>query len=67
MSNITSENIWYRVKPQQPEAELPCPRSGHTAIFYKHTLLFIFGGLTNEDALNDMFVYDLMRNVKLLI
>lgn len=67
MTNISSENVWYQVKYQQKENEIPCPRSGHTAVFFRNSLLFVFGGLTDQDALNDMHVYNLHTNVINLI
>ena len=61
MKSVSILNKWTEIKP---ENDPPKPRSGHTCSLYKDRLLFVFGGVDNEDVMNGLFQYDIYTNVR---
>lgn len=51
------ENSWNKVEIKSNIA--PEPRSGHSSCIHKEKFLYIFGGYTEKDAMNDMYVFNL--------
>ena len=63
MKRITFINSWYELKPESTMDEWPSPRSGHACVIYKDSLLYVFGGTTGNETLNDMYEYNIETNV----
>jgi hypothetical protein len=52
---------WTEIR-SQPDQNIPCPRSGHTASVYKNDYILIFGGIYEvTKELNDLFVFDMHK------
>jgi len=49
--------LWRRLKPQDNSPHVPPPRCGHTLVPYNGRL-FLFGGSSVDEALNDLWVFD---------
>lgn len=43
--------------------DLPCPRSGHSAVMYMSRYMIVFGGYTDGRCFNDMYSLDLFSRV----
>ena len=51
-------NNYWTERPYPKDASAPCPRSGHSAVFYQGRMV-IFGGKTEgAEKLNDLWQYD---------
>lgn len=56
------DNTWEKITPK--DNLLPEPRSGHASVISMQTkTLYIFGGYTDKDALNDMHAFDLENEI----
>ena len=56
------DNTWEKINPK--DNFLPEPRSGHASVISIQTkTLYIFGGYTDKDALNDMYAFDLENEI----
>ncbi|KAL4445134.1 hypothetical protein ABPG74_018862 [Tetrahymena malaccensis] len=54
------ENTWIKL---QAEGDIPCPRTGHCACSFKNECMYIFGGYSDEKALNDMYKYNIISKI----
>jgi hypothetical protein len=58
----TVANTWTYVKPANPLAECPSPRSGSSAVIYQDKELYVFGGKDdNDNKLNDFWMFDIVE------
>ena len=56
------DNTWEIINPKS--SLLPESRSGHSSVIFLQTkTLYIFGGYNDKEALNDMYSFDLMKEI----
>lgn len=63
MKSTSIVNSWQEIKPRSESDVWPSPRSGHACVVFKSHFLFLFGGMDNRDALNDMYQYNFLSSV----
>ena len=61
MSNYIG-NYWEKIKDNSVTPE---QRSGHSSIVFKESYLFIFGGYSDNSALNDMFKFEIQNKARI--
>ena len=58
------ENTWIKI---DVSGDIPCPRTGHSACSYKEEFMYIFGGYSDQDVMNDMYRLEILTKVSIYI